>query len=254
MNTGSEPSRDVPHEAGAEQADVASSSDDYATRFAGPTGAWMLDVQAQRTLELLTPWRGGSVLDVGGGHNQLAPPLTAAGHRVKVLGSREACGERVRRVFSEAQVPFVTGDILDPPFPDRSFDAVLAFRLMAHVADWPRLVRGLCRVARHAVIVDFAATRSLNAIAAPLFEAKKRVERNTRPFALQSRGDVAGVFREAGFPHVTLRPQFALPMVVHRVLRSPGASRALEAPLRWAGVTRWLGSPVVMRATREPVR
>src|SRR5262245_53053861 len=50
-----------------EEADVATSSADYARRFAGGVGAWFLEVQAKATVELLAPWPGASVLDVGGG-------------------------------------------------------------------------------------------------------------------------------------------------------------------------------------------
>ena len=48
--------------------DVETASDDYARRFSGPVGEWFLDVQERACLDLLRPWRGGTVLDVGGGH------------------------------------------------------------------------------------------------------------------------------------------------------------------------------------------
>ena len=52
---------------GREEADVTTSSADYARRFAGGVGAWFLEVQAKATLDLLAPWPGASVLDVGAG-------------------------------------------------------------------------------------------------------------------------------------------------------------------------------------------
>jgi len=67
--------------------DVATSSDDYARRFARPVGEWFLSVQEQACLDLVRPWRGGSVLDVGGGHAQVAVPLAREGYAVTVLGS-----------------------------------------------------------------------------------------------------------------------------------------------------------------------
>src|SRR6185503_17765426 len=78
-----------------EDADVVTSSDAYARRFAGPVGAWFLDVQARITLELVRPWPRASVLDVGGGHGQLLGPLLDAGHDVTVYGSAESCRERI---------------------------------------------------------------------------------------------------------------------------------------------------------------
>ena len=70
-----------------ETADIHTSSDEYATRFSGAAGTWMLDVQEQITRRLLRGFEGSSVLDVGGGHGQLAIPLCRDGWRVTVLGS-----------------------------------------------------------------------------------------------------------------------------------------------------------------------
>ncbi len=71
-----------------EDADVSSSSDDYARRFAGAVGQWFLDIQTGITLDLLRELPpAASVLDVGGGHAQVAPPLIAAGYDVTVIGS-----------------------------------------------------------------------------------------------------------------------------------------------------------------------
>ena len=69
-------SADVP-----ERADVETSSEGYARRFAGPVGRYFLKVQEEITLRLLAPWPRARVLDVGGGHAQLAPPLVAQGHQ-----------------------------------------------------------------------------------------------------------------------------------------------------------------------------
>lgn len=61
-----------------ETADIETSSDDYASRFAGATGAWMLDVQRDATIRLMGD-DTDSILDVGGGHGQLARPLCETG-------------------------------------------------------------------------------------------------------------------------------------------------------------------------------
>jgi hypothetical protein len=54
-----------------EDADLETSSEDYARRFAGPAGRWSLEVQARSTMELLRGLPpGSSILDVGGGHAQ----------------------------------------------------------------------------------------------------------------------------------------------------------------------------------------
>ena len=71
--------------------DIETASDDYARRFSGEVGAYFLDVQARTTLSLLEPWPGARVLDVGGGHGQVAIPLAENGFDVTVTGSSDEC-------------------------------------------------------------------------------------------------------------------------------------------------------------------
>ncbi len=232
-----------------EHCDIDSSSDDYARRFAGAIGQWMLQVQTDAVLQLIGPWKGGTVLDVGGGHAQVAGPLRDAGYDVTILGSDPACGQRPNMLLGE-KAAYITGDIIDPPFGDGSFDVVVSLRQMAHVRDWPALVRGLCRVSRHAVVVDFATPISVNAMAPLLFAAKKKVEHNTRRFRLQRRGQVQRAFEACGFGRFRHVGQFVAPMALHRMAKSPGLSRLVEGGLHALGLGVVLGSPVVLRAQR----
>jgi ubiquinone/menaquinone biosynthesis C-methylase UbiE len=237
-----------------EQCDVHSSSDEYARRFTGALGQWMLEVQTRAVMELIEPWQSGTVLDVGGGHAQLATPLSRAGYAVTILGSDSACGYRPRSLLSDADVRIVTGDIVNPPFSDKEFDVVTAVRLMAHVRDWKGMLTGLCRVARHAVIIDFPSPVSVNALALPLVAAKKRVEGNTRPFRLLRRGTVQAALHGEGFQHTRHVGQFVAPMALHRLVDSPKLSVALERLLHTGGLAGLIGSPIVLRATREAPR
>ena len=58
-----------------EDADVETSSDAYARRFAGGVGRFFLGRQRDAVLALLAPFPRARVLDVGGGHGQLTGPL-----------------------------------------------------------------------------------------------------------------------------------------------------------------------------------
>jgi SAM-dependent methyltransferase len=234
-----------------EDGDVETSSAGYATRFSGAVGAYFLEVQTRTTLELLRPWPGASVLDVGGGHAQLVGPLTEAGHRVTVFGSRPVCGQRVRAWTEAGRAAFASGDLLRQPFADRAFDVVVSYRLLAHATRWPALVGELCRLARRAVLVDYPARRSVNRFAEPFFGLKKGVEGNTRPFAVFRDAEIEGAFAAHGFRPAARRPQFFFPMALHRGLGRAGASRALEAAAAGLGLTRWLGSPVILKAARD---
>ena len=230
-----------------ETADIHTSSDEYATRFSGAAGTWMLDVQEQITRRLLREFAGASVLDVGGGHGQLAIPLCRDGWRVTVLGSDESCRHRIESILDSGACTFTVGNVVELPFPDKSFDLVLCFRLLTHCERWPELVRELCRVARQAVIVDYPTGQSLNAVAPALFGAKKKFEKNTRTWALFRHAQVIGEFAKNGYAPTATKKQFFLPMVLHRMLKSRRLSAALEAVCRALGLTRLWGSPVIVR-------
>jgi len=233
------------------EADVESSSATYARRFEGPVGQWFLDVQARTTLELLRPRPGMSVLDVGGGHAQLTAPLVEAGCDVTVYGSAEGAGERVQEWVRAGRVRFRWGPLLQAPWPDASFEGALAFRLLPHVPRWRELLTELCRLARRVVIVDYPTARSANAAAGALFGVKKEIEGDTRPFRVFRDAEVAEAVAAAGFVPTGRRPQFLLPMALHRGLRMAPLSRAVEAAAGAAGLTRAWGSPVILRAERR---
>jgi 2-polyprenyl-3-methyl-5-hydroxy-6-metoxy-1,4-benzoquinol methylase len=243
--------RDGRTPAGAETADVETSSEDYARRFAGPVGAWFLEVQASATLAMLAGHPGASVLDVGGGHGQLTGPLVAQGHPVTVLGSTEACRERIQRYVDEERCAFRSGDVLSLPYPARHFDVVVSYRLLPHVTRWSALLRELARVARHAVLVDFPTRRSLNCLTPWLFGAKKRLEGNTRTYTLFDEREVVAVLAAAGFEPRARYAEFFLPMALHRGLAAPDVSAAGERVCRALGLTDRFGSPVILKVDRR---
>ena len=230
-----------------ETADIHTSSDEYAGRFAGAAGQWMLDVQERLTKRLLRPYPGASILDVGGGHGQLAIPLSAAGHPVTILSSDESCKHRVRSIVDSGAAKFVVGNVVDLPFPDDSFDVVISFRLMTHCSVWPRLAAELCRVARLAVVVDYPTSQSVNAIAPVLFGAKKKFEKNTRTWTLFRHAQIDKAFADVSWRRDASYKQFALPMVVHRMLKCRALSAGSEAVCRALGLTALCGSPVIAR-------
>lgn len=235
-----------------EMADVHTASAEYAARFSGAAGRWMLGLQERMASRQLAPFAGGTVLDVGGGHGQLALPLAARGWDVTVAGSvPSACSADVRAAADAGRLRYLACDLLALPFPDRSFDAVLCFRLLTHCDAWERLVAELCRVARRAVVVDYPTGQSLNCVTPALFGAKKRIEKNTRTYTLFPHRRMAAAFAAHGFRRTALAKQFFLPMVLHRVLRSPALSGLAEGACRVLGLTAALGSPAIARYEPE---
>jgi len=236
---------------GREDADIETSSEEYARRFSGSVGRWFLELQAQITLDLLRDLRAGAtVLDVGGGHAQLTGPLLDAGFNVLVAGSDPSCAARLAPWREHPQLRFQVADLGTLPYSDQTFDAVLCFRLLPHSVGWTTLVGELCRVARRAVVVDYPSSRSVNIIADRLFRLKHRIERDTRPYTVFQPATVREAFAARGFEVRHERPQFLLPMVLHRAVGAAVVARVLELPGRLTGLRRLLGSPVIVRANR----
>ncbi len=235
-----------------ETPDIETSSEDYARRFAGPVGAYMLQVQADALARVLSPSVGKHVLDVGGGHGQLTGQLLRGGYRVTVLASDERCRQRLTPFAAHPNFVFTTGNLLAMPFADRSFDCLISVRLISHIENRKRLFAEFCRVADRTVIIDYPSWYSLNALTPLLFGLKKLIEHNTRTYHSFSGRKLAAQFSFHGFEAVARSAQFFLPMFLHRWF---GASALLQKLEQWAQLTRLtslLGSPVILRLNRRP--
>ena len=227
-----------------ETADIETASDDYAGRFASPVGEWMLRLQAEITLGLLPEARETTLLDVGGGHAQLAGPLIANGYHLQITGSDASCQQRLR-ALEQSSWNFDVADSTALPYPDEAFDTVLCFRLLTHCADWQRVAAELCRVAKRQVIIDYPTSQSLNALTPLLFGAKKGIEKNTRTYKLFRHRDVTDLFTQRGLFRTAKCAQFAFPMVLHRALKNQSLSQGLERVAKVLGLTDLAGSPII---------
>lgn len=235
---------------GPEIADVETSSDGYAARFAGDIGRWMLARQEDLVMRALRTVGAQTVLDVGGGHGQLARPLSEAGFEVTVLGSESVCAARIADLVQAGMCRFVVGSVIALPFADRSFDAVVTVRLLPHCARWPLLIRECARVARRVVVLDYPVSGGFNRLAPWFFGAKKRLEKNTRTWRNFTHREVADEFARAGFGLSSREGQFFWPMALHRAFGSVALSKALEGLPKLAGITARFGSPVIASFVR----
>ena len=234
-----------------ETADIETASDDYASRFSGKVGAWLLQVQEAATLHLLEPHVGARVLDVGGGHGQLTPLLVSHGFDVTVTGSSDSCRKRIQEFIDRGQVTYRVANVLALPFDDRSFDVVVSYRLLSHVNRWKEFLAELARVADTSVIIDFPSVWSVNYVAPQLFKMKKRIEGNTRPFVSYRESDLNRALEPLQFAPAGRYAQFFVPMALHRLLKAPRVSAVVESVCRSIGLTRLFGSPVALKLTRS---
>jgi len=233
-----------------ETPDIQTSTDDYARRFQGPVGTWLLDVQWDAVHKLLRTCPGQQILELGGGHAQLTGSLLDHGYHVTVLGSDESCAHRLKPFIEPGRCAFHSGDLLHLPYEDNSFDTVIAIRVMAHMADWPRFLAEAGRVARHAVIIDYPTLVSVNRVEKLLFGLKKKLEDNTRHYQCFTTKMIQDACAPAGFAPCARQRQFFCPMVLHRAMKMPRLSHAMESACRAVGLTYMFGSPVVLKLAR----
>lgn len=233
-----------------ETPDILTSSEDYASRFHGKTGEYFLEMQFAKVEKYLAGYYRPTILDVGGGHAQLAIPLIQKGYNVTITGSDDCCEERLLAAGLQGSYSYHTCDMLNLPFKDNCFDVVLAFRLISHVERWRLLIRELSRVAKKAVIIDYPDWRSTNILYSMLFPIKKLFEKNTRNYTLFTRKEISQEFERNGLIVTEFDPEFLLPMVVHRAVNSRYFSQFSENVFAAIGVTQLLGSPIVACAQK----
>jgi SAM-dependent methyltransferase len=234
-----------------ETPDVETSSERYAGRFRGAAGEYLLRVQEEAVRRLLPPSGGGALLDVGGGHAQLAGLAAALGWQVTVVGSTEECRARLLADPTAASVEFCACDLLDLPYPAESFDVALAVRLISHLRDWTGLVSELCRVARTCVVIDYPTVAGLNRLAPLAFHFKRAAEaRTTRHYRSFSASEIDHAFEAHGFRRVATRGQFLAPMALHRLLGGAPWLERVEDSVRGSGLSNRFGNPVIARFDR----
>jgi 2-polyprenyl-3-methyl-5-hydroxy-6-metoxy-1,4-benzoquinol methylase len=231
--------------------DLHSSTPEYADRFSGAVGRWMLTIQERYLLHGLSPSVPERILDVGGGHGQSALPLAEIGRSVTVYGSSNSCSQLLSKHIASKTINFESGDLLDLPFSDRAFDGVVSLRLITHCTAWRKLIAELCRTSNSYVLVDYPVWSSANILSPLLFRIKRGIEGNTRRYKLFTDREIAHEFNLHGFKCTALHKQFLFPMGLHRALGSVIISTVLEGLAKASGLTRLFGSPVIARFERQ---
>jgi len=121
------------------------------------------DDRGRRLLVDMTVRAGDHVLDAGGGTGITAVyAAQKVGHNGKVIildiseGMLERAGEKVAGLGLEDVVELRTGDILNLPFEDESFDVVLSTYSLCPVYDPERGIRELYRVLKRGGLLGVA--------------------------------------------------------------------------------------------------
>ncbi len=196
---------------------------------------------------------GKTVLDVGAGHGQNVRAVAGSGAVYTAYASSEQCFGALRKAvessgMKESEINYQWGELHRLPFPDRSFDAVVSFRIISHVPDWRLFLMELCRVSAGRVIIDFAPGASCFFIKL-LSLLKGRVEPASREFTTQRLKEIEKVAERAGFKGCGSEGEFVLPMVFHRMSR--GLFFPVERAASGLKITRFAGGPVIAAFERK---
>jgi ubiquinone/menaquinone biosynthesis C-methylase UbiE len=221
-------------------------------RFSGPIGEMVAADQEQVLARFLAPLHGRRVLDVGTGTARAAIALARRGADVTgVDASREMLAVAARRA-SEAGVAVTLrhGDAHGLAFPDASFDAVVALRVLMHTPDWRQSLAEMCRVARERVVFDYPARSSLAALQAAARRLAYAAGAHTEPYRVFGDPEVERALARCGFRVIGRHRQFVLPIALHKRMGSAAATRRVEGLLGRAGLRGLLGSPVTLVAER----
>ncbi len=249
---------------------------DYFDRTAGQYAAYYhqhsqagyaLHSRVQRVLELFDQ-AGGRVLDVGCGPGVMAGLLAERGCDVVGVDLSVGMVTLAQRRYPGAH--FGVSDIAQLPFPDHSFDAVIAMGVMEYAADERAALGELVRVVRAGGSLMVSFPNSYSPYARWRGQVYYRAIGYARPlFNYLTRRHTAGLSssRHRGYTEACVSRWFAeLGCAVEEiayynfqillspldVLLSPVSlplARALERLKR--GRLRWLGGGMVVRARRQ---
>ncbi len=221
-------------------------------RFSGPIGELIAKSQARVLANMVGRIKDRQMLDVGTGTGRAALILAAGGAKVTAVDASEEMLAIARQRAAEQMltVNFQRGDAHALEFADRSFDAVVSFRLLMHTPEWERCVAELCRVAERLVIVDYPSATS-----AALFEslARRAVHAagiSTEPYRVFTQAAIIKAFDRNRFRLRSVHRQFVLPIAFHKAIGSRRFTLWSERVLDHAGLLKPFGSPVTLVAER----
>jgi SAM-dependent methyltransferase len=207
-----------------------------ARRFSGPIGEMIAKSQARVLANMVGRIKDREVLDVGTGTGRAALILALGGAKVTAVDASEEMLAIARQRAAEQMlttIKFQRADAHALDFVDRSFDAVVSFRLLMHVPQWKRCVAELCRVAGRLVIVDYPSATSVALIESLTRRAMHSAGMKTEPYRVFTRHAIEEAFDRNGFRIRSVHRQFVLPIsLLPTYSKYPGDYRTVDQILR----------------------
>jgi ubiquinone/menaquinone biosynthesis C-methylase UbiE len=233
-------------------ADKANAEAFDARRFSGPIGDLVAKGQADVLAGMLGAIRGRSILDVGTGTGRAALLMAAAGASVTgVDASAEMLAIAEHRAHEAGRtIAFQVGDAHALEFPAQSFDVAVSLRVLMHTPRWRQCIAELCRVARHAIVLDYPSATSSALTQSVARRGLHAIGRPTEPYRVFLDAQVRQEIEQHGFRVRAIHRQFVLPIALHKAIGSAGFTQTSERWLARAGLLRLFGSPVTVYAER----
>ncbi len=221
-------------------------------RFGGPIGELVAKSQARVLANMVGRINDRDMLDVGTGTGRVAFILALGGARVTAVDASEEmlAIARLRAADQLLKIKFQQGDAHALDFPDRSFDAVVSFRMLMHTPQWRRCVAELCRVAERLVIIDYPSATSVALFESLARKAMHAAGARTEPYRVFTSRTIANAFEGHGFRIRSVHRQFVLPIAFHKAIGSRRFTHWSEHLLDHAGLLKPFGSPVTLVAER----
>ena len=221
-------------------------------RFSGPIGELIAKSQARVLANMVGRIKDRQMLDVGTGTGRAAFVLALGGAKVTAVDASEEMLAIARQRAAEQSltIKFQRGDAHALDFSDRSFDAVVSFRMLMHTPQWTRCVAELCRVSERLVIVDYPSATSVALFESLARRAMHSAGMTTEPYRVFTHRAITDAFDRNGFRIRSVHRQFVLPIAFHKAIRSRRVTLWSENVLDRAGLLKPFGSPVTLVAER----
>jgi hypothetical protein len=120
-----------------------------------------------------------------------------------------------------------------------------------HLRNQDRAINELCRVAKTAIILDFPPLLSLAGVDSLLKRGIRKFIARVQPYRASRVRQIVRRLTGNGFEIVSVRKQFFLPVILHRMLNRPKLSEKLERFFDRMGLVRAFGAPVTIKAVRS---
>ena len=221
-------------------------------RFGGSFGRYLEVTEIVALASAIAPYRG-SVLDVGAGTGKLSLPLLEQHREVVSLDASLEMLSVAKNKTLEAGLKLrpVICDVHKLCFGDNTFECVVCSRVLMHLLNRDRAIDELCRVAKTAIILDFPPILSLAGVDSLFKRVMRAFNASVHPYRAFRIRQIVRRLRKNDFEVVSLRRQFFLPVVLHRMLDRPKLSEKIERFLDRLGLVRALGAPVTIKAVRN---